>query len=104
MSAFANRSSGFGKPRSAKTLPLPNSNVTSSDSGRFALGFDPRRIVLLRFLQSSLDSLDVFSWRLNSDLALLLEYVQHIDQTSELHRVNRPIRSGFIVFDDFKHA
>src|SRR3954447_3258939 len=100
-SAFARSSSGFLRPRSAKTFPLLGSTVSSV----FTLAFlrTSCRMVFLRRFQPTADGLDFRRRCLNPALRLLLERMEHVHRTGELHGVHHAIGVPVVVFDDFEH-
>jgi len=63
----------------------------------------PLGIVFLGLPQSRFDLLDFLGRCLDAALRLLLEGVQHVDDASELDRVNGPVRLPIVVLDHFEN-
>src|SRR6267142_1906074 len=102
--ALARRSSGFGNPRSAKTLPLPSS--TSMVLAMFFYSFAPLPcgVFFLGPLEARLDQVDLRFRRLYAGLRLLLESVQHIYATGQASRIDGALCVTVMVLDDLQNS
>src|SRR5438046_5925259 len=102
-------SSAFGRPRSAKMLPLLRVTervvffmMASTSFGLLRAVIIP--VVLLRAFQASLDPVDVNLWRCRALLCFLLEGIEHIDDACEFHSVDCAVRVPVEVVDDLQNA
>src|ERR1051326_8694015 len=96
-STFSLRSLASGKPRSAKTLPLPVSTLI------FFLAI-AHLVVFVRRLQPLLDERDVRSGRPDAGRRFLLKGMQHVNRLRELNRIHRSVRSAGVILGQFPHA
>src|SRR5260370_7409565 len=86
---LARRSSGFGSPRSAKTLPVPSStSIALAIFFRPFPALQPCCVFLLGSPEARLDQVDLRFRRLNAGLRLLLESVEHVRLPSQPHGVD----------------
>src|SRR6266851_2799466 len=91
-SALARRSSGFGSPRSAKTLPLPSStSIALAILFRSYAPLQPCCVFFLGSLEARLDQVNLGFRRLNSGLRLLLESMEHVHAASQTQGVDSAI-------------
>src|SRR3954463_14169011 len=91
--ARASNSCGLRRPRSAKTLPLPSCAwaaflVVFTVVVLLPLGRAPFHMVLLRHFESLPDAFDVRPGCLDALLGFLLEGIQDVNRTGELHGVH----------------
>src|SRR5260370_12368640 len=103
--ALARRSSGFGSPRSAKTLPLPSStSIPLAMLYRPFASLQPCRGLFLGSLEARLDQVDLRFRCLNSGLRFLLEGVEHAHAASQPHGVDGAIGVTVMVLDNFQDS
>src|ERR1035437_1922668 len=95
--AFVSSSGASGRPRSAKTLPLP---CITRSTVFLAISL---LIIPLCHLQPCMHHSNIGLAGLNSTRRLLLEGVQDIDGLLESNRVDRPVGITIVVADDFKN-
>src|ERR1017187_8994863 len=93
--------SGWGKPRSAKTLPLP---FLTRMVLFFFMSVVPLPIVPLCRSEPLFDEFDFFLRRGDAFLGLLLKGVQHVNSVAEAHRVDGPEGVALIGRYDLKHS
>src|SRR5580700_11535236 len=100
--AFTNSCSGFGRPRSANTLPAPS---VARGLAFFALiSILPFSVIALCIRQSLPDEIKVAFRRGRAGLGLLLEGVQHIDGIPKSHSIDGPPCIAGMGRNDFHHA
>src|SRR5712691_4290465 len=103
--ALARRSSGFGSPRSAKTLPLPSStSIPLAMLFRPFAPLQPCRVFSLGSLEARLDQLDFRFRCLNSALRFLLKGVEHVHAASQPHGVDGAISVTVMLLDNFQDS
>src|ERR1035437_7079075 len=95
--AFVSSSGASGRPRSAKTLPLP---CITRSTVFLAISL---LIIPLCHLQPCMHHSNIGLAGLNSTRRLLLEGVQDIDGLLESDRVDSPVGITIVVADDFKN-
>src|SRR5712692_8531991 len=104
-SALARRSSGLGRPMSAKTLPLPSSTSILLVTGLLLLlSFQPSGVFLFGSLQARFDQLNLRFRRLNSGLGLLLERMQSVYPLRQTNRVDCAICIAPVIFHDLQNS
>src|SRR3989442_11346273 len=113
--ALASSSSASRSPRSANPLPLLGVTVASSRrADRRVLDAVLGMAILLLLLERSVVvpsepvpasyDLDVVSWSRDPPLRLLLEDVEHVDHSGQIHSVDRAIRPAVVILDELQHA
>src|SRR5438552_2375854 len=102
--ALARRSSGFGNPRSAKTLPFPSSTSMVLAMFLGSLPLQPCRVFILGPLEARLDQVDLRFRCLNSSLRFLLESVEHVHTASQPHGVYGAIGVTVMVLDNLQDS
>src|SRR6202043_3364858 len=86
--AFRSSCSGFGSPRSAKTLP----ELSSTRTLFLVMSVLPFPVVPFRFGEAPADQLDLLLRRRDAGLRFFLEHVQHIHRVVEMRGIDGPIR------------
>src|SRR5258706_15309178 len=86
---FSFSSFASGKPRSAKTFPLPASTLILF----FAIA---RLVILLRCPYTLTDERDVLAGGADAGWRFLLKGMQHVSRLRKLNRINRPVRSAWL--------
>src|SRR5688572_26790115 len=88
--AFRSSSSGFSKPRSAKTFPLPR--VTVLDIAILLSFIRLIRCAVVRqgLLQPRFNKIKLAFWRLDPARGLLLKYMKNVDHGGKLQCIYGP--------------
>src|SRR5579864_7042813 len=104
-SAFARRSSGFGRPISANTFPLLSSMsiVLAMSNGCF-LPLQPCLVFFFCSFEPQSNQVDFGLRRLDSRLRFFLEYVQNVQAASESDRVDSSVCVAVKIIDNLKNS
>src|ERR1700674_5394022 len=103
-SAFARRSSGFGRPMSANTFPLPSTtSIDLAMSYGSSLPLQPCLVLFFGTFEARLNQIDLSLRRLYSRLRFFLEYVQNVHAASESNGVDSPVCISVKIIDNLKN-
>ena len=102
-SAFTRWASASGRPRSAKTLPLPRSTVVSV---AFMASVSTMRVTVVPLGggQALADQVEFLLRRRDAPPGLLLEGMQDVDGGLEPDRVDGPEGVAVVARDDFEDS